>query len=186
MAGNTVSHGLSVLVSGPGCLTRPLRTILVDETFAAPTIAADADGARTLMRTRRFDVVIVATALPQADGFRLISDLRSDGAVLNRLFVALVIASGRSYQGRTSAFSTGADEVLFSPLMAGQITRKLTSLINAPRHYVSLETGYVGPCRRRWPAGDLPTDRRRQTQPFVGIAPLLAAAQTHTTGVLEA
>lgn len=182
----TAAHELAVLVCGPGLLTRPLRRILADEGFTALSVAADPHEAATRMRTLPFDVLVHAVTLPDPDGFQFIADLRSDPEVRNRTAVVLVVASGVNVQGANQALSMGADDVLFTPLMAGQISRKVKALTRAPRRYLRLQSGYIGPNRRRKLSTDILSERRLAEASFVGLEPLIEDAQSRQTGVLEA
>ncbi|WP_181708461.1 response regulator [Chthonobacter rhizosphaerae] len=163
-----------ILVVGQGFLTRPVAKMLIEHGFTSVVEQHDENDAYTLMRATRLDVLIQTVIMPNPEGFPLIQKLRNDAALPNRMFAALVVATGSTTDGARRAISAGADHILKSPVTGGLLLAKISTLITQPRDYLTLKSGYVGPCRRRKAAFEVAEDRRVSDAARVHLRPLVA------------
>lgn len=94
------------------------------------------------------DIILTDWHMPVMDGVELVSKIRSDGGVPNKM-VPIIMMTGYSAFSRISeARDSGVTEFLVKPFSAADLARRIAYVINKPRDFVMVPD-YKGPDRRR-------------------------------------
>jgi two-component system, OmpR family, response regulator len=128
----TVAHGV--------------RRCLVAEGFEV-VVEHDGDVGLALMRSERFDALVLDIMLPSLNGYRVCGELRAEG---NETPILMLTAKSGEYD-EAEAFDTGADDFLAKPFSMIVLLGRMRALLRRPRG------------RGEWPAvGDLTLDPLRR------------------------
>lgn len=112
----------------------------------------DAAGAMDLLRRERADLIIVGAALPGADGYDLVRQLRRATTVASREAPVLLLSGHTRAADVSKARDCGANWVLVKPVMPLTLYGRIAWLARCERAFVDSET-YAGPDRRFRNAG---------------------------------
>lgn len=150
-------------------------------------IACDGYNALETMKLRNFDLVICDwEILPNEEyinlaehawdrmqwggkptnGANFVRCLRTS-RILSNPYVPVIMLTGATTPNHIYyARDAGVNEVLFKPIVADELARRIISLVEEPRDFITCDT-YKGPCRRRstapLPPG-MPERRHRTVQ----------------------
>lgn len=126
---------------------------------------ATAEKAFSLMKSQRFDMVVVDQNLGKGDeGTHLVRRIRSDPSSPNP-FVPIIMLTGHTEQRRvTAARDAGVNEFLSKPFTTLGLLRRVEALVQQPRPYVR-SPDYFGPDRRRRQDPDYSGPERRGQVP---------------------
>jgi CheY-like chemotaxis protein len=102
---------------------RSLVGFLLDAFGYEPTVVGDGTAAIELVRSERFDLVLLDLLMPAMDGFETLRELRASGALGDTPVVALTVLAGDD--NRRRAIAAGFDGHIAKPIMpegfAGEI-----------------------------------------------------------------
>ncbi len=145
---------------------RHIRTLVIDPTGNSRTLlrrilanlgvlGVDAvnrtDEALLILRKNRYTVVFCDELAGPLDAFAFLRALRRDLDTRDVTVPVVMISAGAEFAKVAAARDVGMNDVIVKPVSVDTIGRKLTSLIMAPRAFVTAKA-FVGPDRRR--AGD--------------------------------
>lgn len=113
-----------LLVEDDAALAKALRDALRD---AGLLVEATATGreADYLVRTERYDTVILDLGLPDGDGTRWLSQWREDGIDLP----VLVLTARERWSDKAAGFSAGADDYVVKPFETAEVLFRLRALV---------------------------------------------------------
>lgn len=156
---------LTVLVADPSphmsaLIVSMLRAIKVRDAHEVNSAA----GAMSLLKARRFSVIILDDALADFDGVALTRRLRAAEHNPNRDTPVIMISGAPDAERIKAARDAGVTEFLRKPFAANHVASRLNSILKAPREFIEGEA-YVGPDRRRRKDGPRPAERRASAAP---------------------
>lgn len=92
------------------------------------TVAPDAAGARRMMATLDFDLVVLDVMMPGEDGFSLTKSLRARGGAAGATPVLLLTARGEA-RDRIEGLSLGADDYLAKPFEPQELLLRIEAIL---------------------------------------------------------
>lgn len=113
-----------LLVEDDHALATALSEALRDAGLLLETAASGAD-ADFLVRTERYDVVILDLGLPDGDGTRWLAQWRDDGIDLP----VLVLTARERWSDKAAGFSAGADDYVTKPFETAEVLFRLRALV---------------------------------------------------------
>jgi CheY-like chemotaxis protein len=123
------------------------------------TTVADATAAFKLLRTRRFDVLVLADDLAGMGGTDLTRRLRLSQGHLNQRIAVIMMSVEPNAVSLAAARDAGITEFLRKPFSAEHSAGRLESILKTPRDLVA-RGNLAGPDRRRRKAAHTGTERR--------------------------
>lgn len=101
------------------------------------------------VRTFAPDLIIVDWEMEPLDGLTFIRDLRRNEDLGARC-TPIILSSGHSEQWRVlAARDAGANEYIVKPFTVKSVYAKIRSLVDNPRAFIEVPSGFFGPDRRR-------------------------------------
>lgn len=170
-------------------------TMLVEQMLHAIGVADttridEAETAQLWLRANTVDVVLVDSEMTKASGLRLASRLRCDAAQPNRCVPLILMSAKGDAALMRQAMKAGFDSVVPKPMRRTHLRGELKRVLERPRVYIRLPSGYCGPDRRRRVMNDHEGPERRHAgsfQLFTRDGPLsLQALETLVTDHAEA
>lgn len=113
-----------LLVEDDHSLATALGEALREAGLLLETAASGAD-ADFLVRTERYDVVILDLGLPDGDGTRWLAQWRDDGIDLP----VLVLTARERWSDKAAGFSAGADDYVTKPFETAEVLFRLRALV---------------------------------------------------------
>jgi two-component system, OmpR family, response regulator len=112
------------VVEDEGKLSRQLAGSLTESGYA---VDAAADGARAdfLVRTERYDAVLLDLGLPKVDGLTLLRRWREEGMAVP----VLVLTARGSWHEKVQGIDSGADDYVSKPFRVEEVLARLRALI---------------------------------------------------------
>ena len=104
-----------------------LKSGLARAGFVVDTARLSAE-ARTAFAVTRYDAAILDLSLPDGDGIKLLSDLRSSG---NQIPV-LVVTARDTVEDRVCGLDRGADDYLVKPFAMAELIARIKALLRRP------------------------------------------------------
>jgi DNA-binding response OmpR family regulator len=104
-----------------------LRQSLGKAGFVVDAVASCAD-ARAALAVSPYDVAILDLALPDGDGLRLLSHLRSNGNQVP----FLVLTARDTIEDRVNGLDAGADDYLVKPFAMAELVARIKALLRRP------------------------------------------------------
>lgn len=156
-----------LLVDDEASLREPLAEYLTGQGFAV-TEASDASKARALLRTERFDLVLLDIMMPGEDGLSLCRYL----AAQDEIPVILLTAKGEAMD-RIIGLEIGADDYVVKPFDPRELVARIkTVLRRSLRQGVPVDDGATGYEFEGWL---LDIVKRRLTDPENVVVPISTA-----------
>lgn len=117
----------------------PILRAFAEVNLSAPktTIDLAADGAEALrlLRTHRYDVVLLDLEMPGIDGFSVLSEVRADPALRD---VAVIVQTGREdVEAIDRCFHLGATSFVMKPLNWRLLTYQMRYVLRAERGHAA-------------------------------------------------
>jgi DNA-binding response OmpR family regulator len=116
-----------LIVEDEARIVEILRAALGRAGFVVDAVALCAD-ARSALAVTPYDVAILDLGLPDGDGIRLLSELRSGG---NRIPI-LVLTARDAVEDRVLGLDTGADDYLVKPFAMTELIARTKALLRRP------------------------------------------------------
>lgn len=116
-----------LIVEDEARIVEILRGALGRAGFAVDTVDLCAD-ARAALAVTSYDAAILDLGLPDGDGIRLLSELRSGG---NRIPI-LVLTARDAVEDRVCGLDTGADDYLVKPFATTELIARIKALLRRP------------------------------------------------------
>lgn len=113
-----------LLVEDDQALCTALAQALAEAGLLVETSGSGND-ADFLVRTERYDVVILDLGLPDGDGTRWLAQWREDGIDLP----VLVLTARERWSDKAAGFSAGADDYVTKPFETGEVLFRLHALV---------------------------------------------------------
>ena len=104
-----------------------VQRYLGGEGFAVAT-ASDAETARTMLTSLRFDLAVVDIMMPGEDGLSLTADLCADSGAAARVPVLLLTARGAP-EDRIEGLECGADDYLAKPFEPRELLLRINAIL---------------------------------------------------------
>jgi CheY-like chemotaxis protein len=124
--------------------------------------AADGSAALTLLREKKYDLILTDLAMKPMDGLELTREIRNAPGSPNP-FIPIVMITGHSEKHRVQAArDAGVTEFLAKPVTAQSLFSHLAMIVEHPRPFVRCSS-YFGPDRRRKTIEDYAGPWRRQS-----------------------
>jgi two-component system OmpR family response regulator len=113
-----------LVVEDEGRLAQQLGRLLADAGYA---VDRSSDGARAdfLVRTERYDAVLLDLGLPKIDGLTLLRRWRDDGMAVP----VLVLTARGSWHEKVQGIDSGADDYVTKPFRMEELLARLRALI---------------------------------------------------------
>ena len=116
-----------LIVEDEARIVEILRAALGRAGFVVDAVALCGD-ARLALAVTPYDAVILDLGLPDGDGIRLLSELRSSG----NLIPVLVLTARDAVEDRVSGLNTGADDYLVKPFAMTELIARTKALLRRP------------------------------------------------------
>ena len=127
--------------------------------------AESAESGYAALQSSAPDLILADWVMQPIDGLAFTKRVRADKAGGFR-YVPIIMVSGFSEIWRVrEARDAGANEYIVKPFSAKILYTKLKTLIDVPRPFVEVPSGYFGPDRRRHDNPFAGTDRRGAKKP---------------------
>jgi two-component system, chemotaxis family, chemotaxis protein CheY len=108
------------------------------------------------------DIAIIDIRMPH-DGLTLLRHIRTSPGSPDRM-LPVIMLTAYTERGRIESLrDAGATEVVTKPMSVHALFRRVASVIDSPRPFVTSET-YIGPCRRRRAKPNYAGPRRRASE----------------------
>jgi DNA-binding response OmpR family regulator len=141
-------HGFSILVVDDEPLIQNLvRTVLSSLGFTNVTVAGSGRKAQDLIDRNVFDIIITDWRMDDLDGIDIINFVRkSKNVPLRKTPIIMLTGNTEDYYVK-AAIDAGVNAYLLKPFTAGELVKRLRSVIENPRDFV-ISTSFTGPDRR--------------------------------------
>nr|WP_298412121.1 response regulator transcription factor [uncultured Halomonas sp.] len=113
-----------LLVEDDRALSETLGEALRDAGLIVETASNGSEG-DFLVRTERYDAVVLDLGLPDGDGTRWLSQWRDDGLDLP----VLILTARERWSDKAAGFSAGADDYVTKPFETGEVLFRLRALV---------------------------------------------------------
>lgn len=110
-------------------VSRRLAVRLLEKQGCAVTVAQDGWEALNLVKTHRFDAVLMDLQMPQLDGLTATRMIRERDRAENRHTPILILTANAGPEDRSRAIQAGADAFLTKPFDLAELARTLNSLV---------------------------------------------------------
>ncbi len=153
-------RGVRVLVVDDNPQMRTIiTTILQQAGVKAIYQAPDGRTGLTLLSRVFPDVILLDYQMPGMSGLQFVAKVRSQPGSERK--VPIIMLTGHTESTRLKqARDRGVTEILAKPISPGRLLQRLHGVLFSPRPFIEAPA-YVGPERRRRPAGDLQGAGRR-------------------------
>ncbi|MDJ0931775.1 response regulator [Breoghania sp.] len=160
-------HAPSVLVIAESrSFSALLEQMLHGIGVGATTTIDEADAAHLWLRKNAVDAVLVDSDLPKAAALKLPHQIQCDATQHSRC-VPLILMSTKSEPAMMrQAMNAGSDSVMPKLVHRVHLRGELKRLLERPRVYIRLPSGYCGPDRRRRVMSDYDGEDRRDGDNF--------------------
>lgn len=138
-----------VLLADGGPSGALLRQTIRHAGFAALEYVTDETVLEIRLARGRVDLLVIDHAAGQRPPWRLVSGLRGDDRIVNRIMPILLATPDANEPVLLQAVATGVDEVIQQPVTAGAVGQRIRAMLDHPRVYIRTRSGYFGPDRRR-------------------------------------
>jgi two-component system chemotaxis response regulator CheY len=125
-----------------------LKRLLTNLGVRGVTAVCDTDEALKILRTTAFSIVFCDEIAGPQSPIEFAKALRRDLTTRDVTIPVVLVSGSAEISMITAARDAGMNDVIAKPMSALTIERKLHSLLNAPRSFVTAKT-FVGPDRRR-------------------------------------
>jgi two-component system OmpR family response regulator len=126
---------MKVLVVEDETLLSKQLSAALDQAGYAVDGAADGEGADFLMRTERYDAVVLDLGLPKIDGLTLLRTWRESGLAVP----VLVLTARGSWHEKVQGIDGGADDYVAKPFRMEEVLARLRALIRRASGQVTPE-----------------------------------------------
>jgi two-component system chemotaxis response regulator CheY len=140
---------LSVLIVDPDSTMAALTRDVVNSLGIRSVVTAR-DGARALgeLRAASFDIVIVERDMAPVNGIALTKQIRTGAGSPDPHVAILMVTAIPTLQMVTAARDAGVTEFLIKPFSVKDLHKRISAILNHPRHFIEV-SDYFGPDRRR-------------------------------------
>jgi len=104
-----------------------LKSALARAGFAVDTVARCAE-ARSAFADSRYDAAILDLSLPDGDGIRLLTEVRTSG----RQIPVLIVTARDAVEDRVHGLDQGADDYLTKPFAVDELVARVKALLRRP------------------------------------------------------
>lgn len=122
--------------------------------------ADDGAGALRELKVSSPDFIILDWKMDPIDGIEFLKMLRTASDSANPTVPVIMLTGHTEIEKVMKARDAGANEFLSKPISATALYKRIVSIIERPRLFIS-SNRFKGPCRRRYDNPNIPHDERR-------------------------